>query len=157
MILFWKIIATGGGAGYSPWAPGTAGTALACLLLWSFSLLWPAYFSGIGHQPGLVLLIGIYGMLSLVAVHQLQPLWGKDPSRVVADEILGLWVAMIGVPVQWPYLLGAFALFRFFDILKPLGIRRAEALPGAWGVIADDVLAGIYTWLVLRAAILAGA
>jgi phosphatidylglycerophosphatase A len=65
-------------------------------------------------------------------------------------------VSLVWVPVDWRYVLIAFILFRFFDIVKPLLIRRAEALPSGWGVMADDLLAGIYSNIVLQLIILTG-
>ena len=79
-----------------------------------------------------------------------QPVWGHDPSRIVADEMIGLWIAMIAVPFSWLNLALAFGLFRLFDIWKPMGIRRMEKFPGGWGVMLDDVLAGLYSLAVMH-------
>ena len=73
-----------------------------------------------------------------------------DPREIVADEAIGFVVAMFGITnAGWTYLLG-FALFRFFDIVKPCGIRSVERLPGVLGIVMDDVVAGLYTNLLLR-------
>ncbi len=151
MKYFWKLIATGFGAGYSPLAPGTMGAALACLILWLFHIWQPESFSGSGFKTHwLLALILLFGGLGVAAANALAEEWGHDPSKVVVDEMVGLWVAMLGIPLTWPWLLAAFVLFRIFDIWKPLGIKRAEALPGGWGVMADDVLAGIYSGILLH-------
>ena len=76
--------------------------------------------------------------------------WGKDPKQTVIDEMIGLSIAVLGLPLSWPYLLGAFILFRFFDIAKPLGIRQLEEAPKGWGVMLDDVLAGVYANICLQ-------
>lgn len=76
--------------------------------------------------------------------------WGKDSSRVVIDEVAGMLIAILFLPRNIYVLAGGLLLFRFFDILKPLGIRKMEALKGGTGVMADDVLAGIYSNLVLQ-------
>lgn len=76
--------------------------------------------------------------------------WGHDPSKVVVDEIVGVWIAMLFVPFSLLNLFLAFGLFRVFDIWKPLGIRRMEKLKGGWGVMMDDVLAGIYSLMVMH-------
>ena len=73
-----------------------------------------------------------------------------DPKFVVCDEFIGMWAALLWVPKEWAFLLGAFLLFRLFDITKPLFIRRLERLPGGLGVVADDVMAGIFANLVLQ-------
>jgi phosphatidylglycerophosphatase A len=71
-----------------------------------------------------------------------KPEWGKDSYRVVIDEVAGMCLTLLFVPVRWPYLLIGLLLFRFFDIAKPLYIRKMEHLNGGWGVMMDDVLAG---------------
>ena len=76
--------------------------------------------------------------------------WGKDSSRVVIDEVAGMCIGLLFVPVTIKWIVIGLVLFRFFDIVKPLYIRKAEALPAGWGVMADDVLAGIYTNLLLQ-------
>lgn len=81
--------------------------------------------------------------LGVIATQKLEPIWGHDPSRIVVDELVGVWVAMLGVPNNWQNLLLAFGLFRLFDIWKPLGIRKFEQMPGGWGVMMDDVAAGV--------------
>jgi phosphatidylglycerophosphatase A len=76
--------------------------------------------------------------------------WGKDSSRIVIDEVAGMCISLLFVPVSLQYLITGLLLFRFFDIVKPLFIRRAETLPGGWGVMMDDVLAGVYTNILLQ-------
>ncbi len=142
------LIATGFGSGFSPFAPGTAGAILATLIWFGLSfivsevcLLW--------LTAALVLLFAIAGVW---AANRLEPYWGEDPSRVVVDEMVGVWIALLAAPAGdiW-YALGAFALFRLFDIFKPLGIRRMESFPGGIGVMMDDILAGIYSFAILIA------
>lgn len=142
------LIATGFGTGFSPLAPGTAGALLATIIWFGLSiivsevcLLW--------LTVALVLLFTIAGIW---AANRLEPYWGEDPSRVVVDEMVGVWIALLAAPAGdiW-YALGAFALFRLFDIFKPLGIRRMESFPGGIGVMMDDILAGIYSFAILIA------
>ncbi len=78
-----------------------------------------------------------------------------DPSKVVIDEVAGQLAAlMILAPVEWWSVLAAFILFRLFDIIKPLGIRRLEAVPNGWGIMLDDIAAGLLAAIVINAAIL---
>ncbi len=145
-----KWIATGFGSGYSPVAPGTAGALLA----W---MLWLVLFFAAGYSACwwiTLALAVVFTWLGVRSANALEPIWGEDPSRVVVDEMVGTWIALLAVPEGsfaevWGYAAGAFVLFRFFDIFKPLGVRRMEALPGGVGVMADDILAGVYGFVVL--------
>jgi phosphatidylglycerophosphatase A len=76
--------------------------------------------------------------------------WGKDSSRVVVDEIAGMCVSLLFLPLNWSTIILSFILFRAFDILKPLYIRRLEAVAGGWGVMLDDIAAGIYTNIIMQ-------
>lgn len=76
--------------------------------------------------------------------------WGKDSSRVVIDEVAGMMISLLFIPVTIPYMVTGFILFRLLDITKPLLIRKTESLPGGWGVMMDDILAGVYTNLLLH-------
>ena len=144
--LFHIIIASGFGSGFSPFAPGTAGALVAVII-------WTVLFYVIPFNILLVvtsLLIVLFTAAGIWSADKLESEWGKDPSKVVVDEMVGVWIALLAVPVGnvW-YILFAFLLFRFFDFFKPLGIRKMEQLEGGIGVMADDILAGIYSFLLL--------
>lgn len=140
------LIGTGFGSGFSPVAPGTAGALLAALVWYLLSFL----LSGMALLWFTVALILVFTLAGVWAADRLEPAWGEDPSRVVVDEMVGVWISLLAAPAGhvW-YGLAAFVLFRFFDILKPLGIRRMEKLPGGWGVMMDDILSGVYGFIVL--------
>lgn len=139
------LIATGFGSGFSPIAPGTAGALVAVLIWFGVSLLTPEVY-----LPILVLLILLFTIAGVWATNRLTPYWGDDPSRVVVDEMVGTWLALMAAPAgNWGYAAGAFILFRLLDIFKPLGIRNMEQLPGGIGVMMDDILAGIYGFAIL--------
>lgn len=149
--MFWKIIATGFGSGYSPVAPGTAGALVACGILWALQALFPEQFSGGWEKAHWLLLLAVFFFfLGVKSASRLEKEWGHDPSKIVVDEMVGVWVAMLGVPFSLVNLALAFILFRIFDIWKPLGIRNMERMKAGWGVMMDDVLAGIYAALVLH-------
>lgn len=140
------LIGTGFGSGFSPVAPGTAGALLAFGVWYALSflvsasvLLWLT-----------VVLALVFTVAGVWAANRLEQAWGEDPSRVVVDEMVGCWITLLAAPAGhlW-YGLAAFGLFRLFDILKPLGIRRMENLPGGIGVMMDDVLSGVYGFIVL--------
>ena len=84
-------------------------------------------------------------------------LGAKDPGPVVVDEAAGLMVTLLGVPIGFASVAAAFVLFRIMDILKPPPARRAEALPGGWGIMADALIAGVYAAAALRAGLYLGA
>jgi phosphatidylglycerophosphatase A len=137
-------IATFFGCGFAPKAPGTVGslTGLAIAIVLPF---W-----GLG-RPALFLMTVIVLPISIwAATVTARTLGRKDPGEVVVDEVLGQWVALLGAAQwNWKTYLAAFILFRLFDIWKPQPVRVAEALPGGTGIIADDIVAGIYAALIL--------
>lgn len=146
------IIGTGFGAGFWPWGPGTAGAVLATLIwlaLHAVLPLWPLALVTL-------LLIVVFTALGTWATARLQPFWGEDPSRVVVDEMVGVWIPLL-LATNWQTALLALLLFRFFDILKPLGIRSLDRRQGAFWVMADDLLAGVYSAVVLELVIIVGA
>lgn len=95
-------------------------------------------------------LILVFTLLGTWATARLQPYWGEDPSRVVVDEMVGVWIPLIVVqPKEWGWMLAALVLFRFFDIVKPLGIKKLDRMKGAFWVMGDDILGGIYALVVM--------
>jgi phosphatidylglycerophosphatase A len=134
-------LATGFGSGLSPVAPGTLGTLLGvliCLLClpmpWTFRLLFVLA----------LLVLSIYVADKAEKIYQ-----KKDDQRIVIDEIIGLQITMLPVAINILNLCAAFVLFRIFDILKPFPVKNLQGLPGGWGVVIDDVAAGIYAAAVL--------
>lgn len=140
------ILATGFGSGYCPVAPGTAGALLA-------TVIWLAYTLFLPPATCIVLTVALtllFTVLGVWATNKVIPFWGEDPRRVVVDEMVGVWIPLIAAPAGnlW-YALASFVLFRFFDIAKPLGVRQMERFPGGIGVMADDILAGIYSLFII--------
>lgn len=142
------IIGTGFGSGFWPWGPGTAG-ALAGMLIWyalSFMLNSTLLFAVT------LSCIVVFTIAGTWAVRRLSPFWGSDPQKVVIDEMVGVWVPLLAVPASDIWLaLASFVLFRLFDILKPLGIRTLDRRKGAFYVMADDILAGVYSLIIIVA------
>ncbi len=132
------------GAGLVPKAPGTFGTLASIPLIWLMHAAGPA--------GGGLLIVAVTGLSVWAAGLAERALGRGDPGEVVADEAAGFMAALYMLPLSWAYLAAGFLLFRVFDILKPWPVRRAERLQGGAGVVADDLLAGIYTNLALRAA-----
>ncbi len=144
----WKLLLSGFGTGWLPLAPGTWGAALATLLLFPLAMLPSATMATLILTVAIV----VFTWLGVIGSDIVADEWGDDPRQTVIDEMVGVWIALLGLPLTWPWLLAGFVLFRFFDIAKPLGIRRLERLHGGWGIMLDDVLAGVYANLALQIA-----
>ncbi|MGH7369612.1 MAG: phosphatidylglycerophosphatase A family protein [Candidatus Methylomirabilaceae bacterium] len=136
------LIATGFHLGRAPRAPGTLGSLAALIAFLPFrSLPWAV------HLPVVALLLA----LGVFAAGRAEAALGaKDPPVVIIDEMVGCWVALVGIPPSFPPLVCAFALFRLFDIWKPFPADRAERLPGGWGIMLDDLVAAAYANLSVR-------
>lgn len=147
----YKIIASGLGTGYAPVAPGTAGSILGILIFYFFHLAmntWGVSTQGI-QVASLVAIIFVL-FLGVYAIKQVHQYWTHDAAEIVIDEIVGVWITALFLPFQWQYYLYALIAFRFFDIVKPLFIRKLDDRPGDWSVMLDDVLAGVYGLIVLQ-------
>jgi phosphatidylglycerophosphatase A len=138
-------IGTWFGCGLAPGGPGTVGTlgGLVVALWLHLAYGWgQAQFAG---MSAVLLLPGVWGAGEVARM-----LGSKDPGRVVVDEVLGLWITMTGAPaLHWKWWALGFIVFRILDIWKPFPVRQLERLPGGWGIVADDVGAGLYGALVL--------
>jgi phosphatidylglycerophosphatase A len=135
-------LATGFGSGYLPVAPGTAGSLVGLALFWPMAGL---PFGWIAAATAVVFLLGVASATSVARQVGLE-----DPGLVVVDEIVGMWISLFFVPFTPVNILAAFLLFRFMDIVKPYPARDLEHLREGWGIMADDVMAGIYANLALQ-------
>ncbi|MEJ2253672.1 MAG: phosphatidylglycerophosphatase A [Nitrospirota bacterium] len=140
-VLF-KLVATVGYLGFVPVAPGTMGTLAALAVVALTKLPWPSY-----------LILTIASVLGGTwAADKMERVMGeKDPGCIVIDEFAGFLVAMAFLPRTMGYLLAAFILFRVFDILKPPPIDGLQSSGGGWGVMVDDLAAGLLVNLLLQA------
>jgi phosphatidylglycerophosphatase A len=142
-------IATWFGCGYSPAAPGTVGSAAAigiAILIEHFAGWRPLWFAALA--------IIVAAPAIWAAGETARQAKIKDPQFVVVDEVVGQWLALAGArslngKLNWITWLAAFLLFRLFDIWKPFPVRQLECLPGGVGIVADDLMAGLYAALVL--------
>jgi phosphatidylglycerophosphatase A len=100
-----------------------------------------------------LLVITGFFFIGAAAASEVEDEWGHDSNRVVIDEVQGMLTALFLLPADWHYMLAAFVLFRFFDIAKPLGIRCLESVKSGWGVMLDDLMAGIISNVLLQAVI----
>jgi phosphatidylglycerophosphatase A len=139
------LIGTWFGCGFAPVAPGTAGSLAAVLIAIALH-----YYGGYGRGM----------LLALTAILLAPAIWAAgvvakqtnrtDPQIVVVDEVIGQWITLAGAATfNWSTWLAAFVLFRLLDVWKPAPARQLERLPGGWGIVADDVMAGLYGALAI--------
>jgi phosphatidylglycerophosphatase A len=135
------------GSGLGKPGPGTWGS-VAAVLLWAAAGYW-----GQPSSSGLLILLGVGIAFTLVAGIPAATIVAResgieDPGFVVVDEAAGQWIALLGSPFDWKHGLIALVLFRAFDMTKPYPIRKIEQLPEGWGIVMDDVAAGVYALIV---------
>jgi phosphatidylglycerophosphatase A len=142
------------GAGFSPLIPGTCGSAVVVLVFLLIALAG-------GHPillAAVMLVAAIHGaVVTVIYGDRAIAQYGKDPGMIVSDEQAGqavtylwLWTFTDGTWEIVTVALAGFVLFRIFDIIKPPPVRQLEKIPGAWGVLLDDIMAGIYASVVLQ-------
>lgn len=143
MITVHKLIATVLGIGYIGKGAGTVASAF-CALCW--------YFFIPETQLNIILLALtiIVTFLGTWSANKVEPFWGEDSSKVVIDEAAGILISLLWVPLNIKYMIAALVLFRFFDISKILFIRKAENVNGGLGVMLDDIIAGVYSNIILQ-------
>jgi len=135
-------LAFGFGSGLSPFAPGTAGTLVAI----PFTFL----LKSLGTTGFWIALVLLFLLGVKLCAHVSQKLGVHDHGGIVWDEMVGYWLAVAFVPLDWQWLLAAFLLFRFFDIFKPWPIRQIDKkISGGFGIMVDDVVAGLFTLVLL--------
>ncbi len=128
------------GVGLIPIVPGTWGSGLGMLLVFLIQWHWTIYLASF-----LFILWAGYWAVSRIDLSA-----EKDPHFVVIDEVLGIFVVFMGIPLNLTSVLAGFILFRLFDVVKPFPLRKLEKLPDYWGILCDDLGAGLYVWLILR-------
>lgn len=141
------LIATAGGAGYFPIAPGTVGSAVGVVIY----LLTQQMSTAV--QVGLLVAISLVGIWASSAAAR--HFGREDPGYVVVDEVAGQLMTLLLLDVNWIGVGLGFLVFRILDIIKPWPAGRFESLPGGLGIMADDLMAGAYGWLILWAAVTA--
>ena len=141
-------IATGLGSGYFPVAPGTAGSAVGLALVIAFR---QTSLKPLGLAVSLATFAGLLFAVGVWSAGKAEKLFGLvDPPQVVIDEVAGQIITFIATPrASRIGLIAGFILFRAFDIVKPFPARRAERFLGGWGIMLDDVVAGLYSLIVL--------
>lgn len=129
------LVATVGGAGRAPFAPGTVASAITAVVL----LVLPFSQAAV---IGFFVVVTVGGVLAAQRAERW--LGGKDPGAIVIDEVAGMALSVLVLPLTVPVLATAFVLFRIFDVVKPFPANWSQRLPGGIGVMADDLIAGVY-------------
>lgn len=133
------LFGTVGGIGHVPVVPATWTSLAVAALLFLWQPQWPAQLA----------LLTLFTVTGVVACSALEREYGEDPRQATADEAAGMVLTLLGVPLDLVTVALGFVLFRVFDVLKPPPARRLEDLPGGWGIMADDLMAGLYARAVL--------
>ncbi len=132
-------IGTGLGTGFSPIAPGTAGSLLMLLLIYGLGPI------SAGVLLGVLVVLFFLGVFTGTYIEKER---GEDPPIVVIDEMVGMGISLWMVPYDWRLYAAAFVLFRIFDIYKPPPIEASQRVSAGWGIMLDDVIAGIYALIL---------
>ena len=132
------------GVGFFPVAPGSAATAAGIVLVFLLQFSMTVY--------GAVTLLFLLTAIPVCTFLE-RELHQKDPGVLVIDEVVGIMIAFIGLPLNWSVVIIGFFLFRALDMFKIYPINRLEALPGGFGIMMDDVMAGLYTNIILHLAV----
>jgi len=145
-----RILATGLGTGFLPIAPGTWGSILAIAIYAAVPGFAPA--PGEAGIPNLATILAILltTAIAIPAASAAEREFGHDAGPIVIDEVVGQWITVAGLAATPMVLIGGLFLFRVFDVFKPFPAGRSQRLPGGWGIVADDVIAGIYAAIALR-------
>jgi len=140
-----KLFASALFSGYSPVASGTAGSAVAL-----------AFYFIPGFESPLVIAIVtiIVCLLGIKTSDVMEKRYGHDPAEVTIDEVVGMWISLFLLPKSILTALAAFFIFRFFDIIKPYPARKFDDMHGGFGIMMDDVIAGIYSNVIIQTALL---
>jgi len=138
---FEKIIGSGFYSGYSPFASGTVGSAVAILIY-----LIPGFEQIMVIIPVIMILLS-YG---IYVGSKFETVYGKDPSQCTVDEFVGTWISLIALPKILWIIVAAFLIWRILDIIKPPPARSLEKLKGGLGIMVDDVVSGIYTLIIMH-------
>jgi phosphatidylglycerophosphatase A len=146
MNIFARIVATFFGSGFCPIAPGTAASFIT-------ALLYMFLISGLSGPVQALIIVAIFLVGVPTASRYSAELGRKDPGRIVIDEACGQLIALFMLPPDLVSVAAAFFLFRIFDIIKPYPIKKLEGFPRGWGIMADDVGAGLVSAAVLRLAL----
>ena len=136
-----KILGSGFFTGYIPFASGTFGSLAAVIIY---------LIPGFENPTVLLLLISLFTVIGVNLGSKFEKIYGKDPKECTIDEFVGTWISLLFLPKNLVYVLGAFLIWRVFDIIKPFPANYFEKIKGGWGIMLDDIIAGFYSFIVIQ-------
>lgn len=136
-----ELIATGLGTGLSPIAPGTTGSLLALIIY---------LIPGFQRNEIIIPAIAVFFVVGSYTAGRLEKVYGHDPSRVVIDEVVAMWISLLLLPKKFLLVIAAFVAFRLLDIVKPFPANYFDKKNGGVNIMLDDVVCGLYTNLILQ-------
>ncbi len=139
-----NLLGSGFYTGFLPKMPGTF-ASLAALLIYMIP--------GFENPVIMIFIVSLFFVIGVKTGNKFEEIYGKDPSKCTIDEVTGMWLSLLFVPKYFPFVLGSFLLFRIFDIIKPFPARTVEKIDGGLGIMLDDIIAAIYTLIVIHPAI----
>jgi len=138
---FEKLIGSGFYTGYIPFASGTWGSLVALIIY-----LIPGFEKPVIIIPAII----IFTILGIFTGNKFDVIYGKDPAECTVDEVVGMWISLLFLPKLPLVIAGAFISWRIFDIIKPSPARQLESLNGGLGIMMDDIVAGLYSLILLH-------
>jgi len=136
-----RLLGSGFFSGYIPIAPGTFGSLVALALY---------LIPGFENPTILLTLISLFSIIGVYTGNKFEKVYGKDPAQCTIDEMVGMWITLLFIPKYIWYILIAFIIWRILDIIKPFPANIVEKIKGGWGIMLDDIVAGIYSLILVH-------
>jgi phosphatidylglycerophosphatase A len=138
---FEKMLGSGFFTGYLPMIPGTWGS-LAALLIY--------LIPGFENPSFMFLMISLFIVIGIPIGDRFESVYGKDPKECTIDEVVGMWITLLFLPRKIWWIIAAFVIWRLMDIVKPFPARQFEKIKGGWGIMLDDITAGLYSFISIQ-------
>lgn len=136
-----KLFGSGFFTGYIPFASGTFGSAAALVIY---------FIPGFENPSIMIFMITLFILIGVPIGDKFEAVYGKDPKECTIDEVIGMWISLLFVPKKIWWIILTFFIWRGFDIWKPFPANKLESIKGGWGILLDDVMSGIYTFIVIQ-------
>jgi len=136
-----RLLGSGFFSGYIPIAPGTFGSLIALAIY---------LIPGFENPTILLTLISLFSIIGIYTGNKFEKIYGKDPAQCTIDEMVGMWITLLFIPKYIWYILIAFIIWRILDIIKPFPANIVEKIKGGWGIMLDDIVAGIYSLILVH-------